>query len=228
MIKKFHFISGLPRSGTTLLSSILNQNPNFSADISGPLARFAKSIIEQSESQGGYRFVCPPEKRKNIIRGIFNSYYDDNTAEIVFNTNRSWTSMTPLLKELYPDSKMIVCVREIQWILDSFETLLAKNSLSVSTLFNNQESSTVYTRCRSLLHEDRTVGFAYNCLKQGLFSKNRDMICVVEYDALAHDPKSVIQKIYKFLEEPYFEHDFDNVTYSNDEFDNDVNSFLNC
>ncbi|NBR76993.1 MAG: hypothetical protein EBT73_06670 [Actinobacteria bacterium] len=33
-MKEFFFISGLPRSGSTLLSGILRQNPEFYADIS--------------------------------------------------------------------------------------------------------------------------------------------------------------------------------------------------
>ena len=77
MNKKFHFIAGLPRSGTTLLSTILNQNPKFEASISGPLARFVRSIIYESSTQGGYKVECPLEKRKKLINGLFQNYYDD-------------------------------------------------------------------------------------------------------------------------------------------------------
>lgn len=222
-MKKFVFSSGLPRSGTTLLSAILNQNPRFSAEISGPLARFTRAIIQESESQGGYRFVCPPEKRIKLIRGLFENYYDDPTKQVFFNHNRGWTSLTPLIQTLYPGSKMIVCVREIQWILDSFEQLIAKNPMTQTTMFHAQEGASVYSRCRTLLQEDRTLGFAYNSLKQGLFSNERQNLCVVEYEAIAKAPKITMQRIYKFLEEPWFEHDFSNVEYSNDEFDADIN-----
>ena len=37
MNKTFYFISGLPRSGSTLLSSILNQNPRFYSGPSSPV-----------------------------------------------------------------------------------------------------------------------------------------------------------------------------------------------
>ena len=223
MTHTYHFISGLPRSGTTLLSAILNQNPRFSAEISGPLARFARSIIQESESQGGYRTVCPPAKRARIIRGIFDSYYDDSAREVFFNTNRGWTSLTPFLSELYPQSKVIVCIREIPWILDSFETLIARNPLAQTSMFSGAEGVSVYSRARTLLQEDRTLGFAYNSLKQGLFSRERENLCVLEYDALARDPATTIKRIYRFINEPYFEHDYSNVEYSNDEFDADIN-----
>jgi sulfotransferase len=49
------------------------------------------------------------------------------------------------------------------------------------------------------------------------------MLHLVEYDDLAKKPKATMEKIYKFLDKPYFEHDFDNVEFSFDEFDQDVN-----
>ncbi|NBP58534.1 sulfotransferase, partial [bacterium] len=35
--KKYYFISGLPRSGSTLLSAILNQNPRFYSGPNSPV-----------------------------------------------------------------------------------------------------------------------------------------------------------------------------------------------
>jgi sulfotransferase len=87
-MKQFFFISGLPRSGTTLLSSILSQNPKFEASISGPLARFSRRIITESSSQGGYRFQCDETKRKKIILGMFDNYYDTPDKDVFFDTNR--------------------------------------------------------------------------------------------------------------------------------------------
>ena len=37
-MRSIHFISGLPRSGSTLLAALLRQNPRFEAAMSGPLA----------------------------------------------------------------------------------------------------------------------------------------------------------------------------------------------
>jgi sulfotransferase len=222
MSKQFHFISGLPRSGTTLLSTILNQNPKFQASISGPLARFARSIITESSAQGGYRLQCPEEKRKNIIHGIFDNYYDDSSKETVFDTNRGWTLLTPLIKELYPQSKMIVCVRSIPWILDSFEQLVRKNALATTSMFAPEENISVYTRSNTLMRSDRTLGFAFEGLKQALTSNERNSIYVLEYDKLAKRPEQAMKEIYQFIGQPYFAHDYNNVEVSYDEFDDDV------
>jgi sulfotransferase len=152
---------------------------------------------------------------------MFANYYQDH-APVCFNTNRGWNSLTPLIAELFPSSKIIVCIREIPWILDSFEQLISKNPLSQTNMFSQEDGASVYSRTRSLLREDRTLGFAYNSFKQALFGNQRHRLCVVEYDALARDPRNTMKKIYGFLDQPLFDHDFENVSYSNDEFDSDV------
>jgi sulfotransferase len=221
-LKKYHFISGLPRSGTTLLSTILKQNTRFEASISGPLARFTRAIITESSTQGGYRFECPPEKRKKLINGLFANYYGDDTKEVAFNTNRGWPLLLPTIKDLYPDSKMIICVRDVEWVLDSFETLYRKNPYSFTTMFSPDENTNVYTRCESLLNPGRTLGFAYNSIKQGITSEHKSSIMIVEYENLAKNPEFIMKAVYNFIDEPYYQHDYNDVEASYDEFDEDV------
>jgi len=223
MKKQFYFISGLPRSGTTLLSTILNQNPKFQASISGPLARFIRSIIEQSSAMSGYRYQCPSDKRKKIIHGIFNNYYDDPNKEVFFDTNRGWTLLTPILKDLYPDTKLILCVRDLHWILDSFENLYRKNIYDKNLMIPDEYSSNVYLRSDYLMREDSTIGFAYLGLKQAITSAETDMIMIVEYEQLCKNPNGMLKAIYNFIDQPYYQHDFDNVEASYDEFDKDLN-----
>lgn len=221
-MKKYHFIAGLPRSGTTLLSTILKQNPKFDASISGPLARYVRAIIQESSAQGGYRFECPPEKRKKLIKGLFDNYYDDDTKEICFNTNRGWPLLLPTIKDLYPESKMVICVRDIEWVVDSFETLVRKNPYNVSSMFSPDENVNVYSRAESLLSNSRTIGFAYGAVKQGITSEFKSSIMVLEYETLAKYPEQTMKALYKFIGEEYFNHDFDDVEASYDEFDEEV------
>lgn len=224
----YHFITGLPRSGTTLLSAILNQNPKFQASISGPLARFVRAIIEQSSAQGGYRYQCPEPKRRAIIKAIFDTYYNqpvfaEEKKEVFFDTNRGWSLLSPLIKDLYPNAKIIVCVRDIHWVLDSFEQLFSKNPLSVSTMIPPEHNINVYTRCQYLMGDNSPVGFAYNGVKQILCSNEKSSLFVLDYEQLAKHPEQTMKALYNFIGEPYFEHDFNNVESSYDEFDEDVN-----
>src|SRR5215475_14344165 len=45
--RAFHFISGLPRAGSTLTAAILRQNPRFHAGMSSPIASLFDNVIAQ-------------------------------------------------------------------------------------------------------------------------------------------------------------------------------------
>jgi sulfotransferase len=222
MSKTYNFISGLPRSGTTLLSTILNQNPRFSAGISDPLEMYVNSVIKDTSTAVGMEAAVSIPKRREIIKGLFDSFYSDSN-EVCFNTNRGWSANTALLGNLFPNFKMIVCLRDIPWILDSFEQLNAKNPYTVKPLYHHQLLATVYERCGMLMgNMPNFGGYVAGPLanvKQSMFSNERQHICYVEYDTLVTDPTSTMKQLYAFLNEPYFEHDFNNVEASYDEFD---------
>jgi len=225
MYKKFNFISGLPRSGSTLLSSILKQNPKFSTSITDPLFDYCQSIIRETNVSAGMRKIVSEEKVKTVIKGIFESFYE-NPDMVYFNTNRSWSSNTPLLKDLFPDFKMIVCVREVPWILDSFESLNSKNPYTLKSIYHHQELKSVYERTYMLMGNiPNYTGYVHsplNMLKQSIFSNENQNICYVEYETLVSDPISTLKKIYYFLEEDWYNHDFENIEDSYPEFDNAV------
>jgi sulfotransferase len=212
----------LPRAGTTLLGTILKQNPTIDASISGPLARFVRSIITESSTQGGYRFECPPEKRKNLIAGLFENYYDDRTKTICVNHNRGWGLLFHTIKDLYPTAKMVMCVRPVVEVINSFEWLYRKQPYSFTNIFNGDENTNVYTRAEALLPPGKTVGFAYAAMKQTISSEYKNDIAIVEYKQLATNPQKTVEALYKFLGIPAFSHDFNDVEASYDEFDRDV------
>lgn len=214
-----YFISGLPRSGSTLLSAILNQNPEFTAGISDPLAGCCDAIIKAIDASAGAGSLISEDKRVAMLRALFSSYYESTKW---FNTSRSWTSRTSLLKQLFPEFKIIVCVREIPWILDSFEQLDRKNPFTVKPLYHHTQLNSVYDRSAMLMGELNVTGYVIEPLKslqQSLFCEEIDQILFVEYEALAKDPEKTMRKIYEFLEEDYFEHNFSDVEVSYDEFD---------
>ena len=45
------------------------------------------------------------------------------------------------------------------------------------------------------------------------------MIHFVEYENLCKEPEKTMRKVYEFLEKPYYSHDFENIEYSNENFD---------
>lgn len=222
MKRKYNFISGLPRSGSTLLSAILKQNPRFTAGISDPLEMYVHSIIKDTSTAVGMESAVSIDKRKEIIHGIFDNFYSD-ANEVCFNTNRGWAADTALLEDLYPDFKMIVCLRDIPWILDSFELLNEKNPYTIKPLYHHQQVGSVFERSHMLMgNVPNFAGYVAGPLAnvhQSMFCNQRDHILYIEYNTLVSDPYNSLKQVYEFLGEPWFEHDFNNVEDSYDEFD---------
>lgn len=222
-MRKYHFISGLPRSGSTLLSAILKQNPRFTTGISDPLHGYIKGILQITNTAAGMEALVDIPTRVRIMKGIFDSFYSTSRG-VCFNTNRGWSSDTALLKTLYPDFRMIICLRDIPWILDSFERLNNANPHTIKPLYNHQDLGNVYDRCRMLMGAiPGSPGYVSGPLtnvKHSFYCSENSQLFFMEYDHLVKNPGVVMRQIYDFLGEEWFEHDFSNVEDSWDEFDN--------
>lgn len=217
---QFHFISGLPRSGSTLTSAILRQNPKFHAGISSPLASLVDGLIGQVSAGSELATMVSEDQREGLLRGLFDSYYAGTGHQVIFDTNRAWTSKIDLLMRLFPEAKLICLAREVSWIMDSLERQFRQNAFEHTRLFDNAaERSTVYTRVEALAHANRLVGFPWHALKEAAYSDYADRLVIVDYDLLVARPEDVFRLLYEFLDLEWFDHDFEQVQYDAPEFD---------
>jgi len=100
-----HFISGLPRSGSTLLAALLRQNPQFQAGMSGPLAGLFGALLGEMSARNEYSIFIDDAKRERILHGLFDNYYADSPAEVVFDTNRGWCAWCRRSPGCFPTRK---------------------------------------------------------------------------------------------------------------------------
>ena len=174
---KFKFISGLPRSGSTLTGALLRQNPRFHAGMSSPIAGLFEGVISQVSAGSELSTMVDDEQRARILRGLFDSYYADMTEEVIFDTNRAWTANLPALMRLFPEARVICLVRDLSWIMDSMERQFRGNAFENTRLFNNPgERSTVYTRVEALAGANRLVGYPWHALREACYSDFADRI----------------------------------------------------
>ncbi|RON02891.1 sulfotransferase [Pseudomonas brassicacearum] len=220
-LQKFHFISGLPRSGSTLLSAILLQNPCFHAGMTSPVGALFSGVLEQCSAGSEFGAVIDTPLRRRLLRGLFDSFYADQAdKQIVFDTNRQWSSRLPALNDLFPQAKVIACVRNVAWVMDSLERLYRANPFENTKLFGDAvERNTVYSRCETLAQRNRLVGFAWAALKEAYYGEHAESLLIVDYDLLTQAPERVMRLIYDFIGEPWFEHDFNHLAYDAPEFD---------
>jgi sulfotransferase len=213
-----HFISGLPRSGSTLLAAILRQNPRFHAGISSPVASLFMAL-QGTMSRDETSVLIDEGQKHALLKGLFDSYYHVVFDKVVFDTNRAWCSKMPALVRLFPAAKIICCVRHVSWIMDSLERLVRESPFDLSAIFGYDPGGTVYTRVNRLAVNDGLVGFAMDALREAFWGGNNGRLILVDYEALVKRPASTMRRLYEFIEEPPFAHDFENVEYQADEFD---------
>jgi sulfotransferase len=216
---QLHFISGLPRSGSTLLAGILRQNPRFHAAMSSPVASLVNGALEQMGAGSESYAFFDEAKRKAICRALIDAYYAENQRPVIFDTNRHWTARMHQLVQLVDGFKMICCVRNPAWVMDSFEVIHRKNPFDYSRMYSPGVRQTVYTRCETMMSAGGAVGSAWTALKEAYYGAFSDRLLLVDYDLLTQHPRRTLELIYRFIDEPWFEHDFDNVDYSESEFD---------
>ena len=76
MSKPTHFISRLPRSGSTLLAAILRQNPALHAHITSPVGSMLGALIADMSAGNETSVFLDEAQRFAVLRGLFSSFYD--------------------------------------------------------------------------------------------------------------------------------------------------------
>lgn len=215
-----HFISGLPRSGSTLLAALLRQNPAFHAGITSPVGSLVAAMLREVSQGNETAVMVDDAQRQALLRGLFDNYYHAvHPTRTVFDTNRVWCIRLHLLAALFPQSKVICCVRHIPWIIDSLEQLIRQNRWELSKIFDFDPTGTVYSRAEGLTSRAGMVGFALNALKQAMHSDKSGRLLLLPYETLTREPAYTMQVVYDFTGLPPFEHDFANIVLDAAEFD---------
>ncbi len=224
---KHHFISGLPRAGSTLLAAILRQNPRFHAGMSSPVGALFSGMLQQFAAGSEFASSVTTAQRRRLVRGLFDNYYAGETEgagrQVIFDTNRLWTARMPALVDQFPDAKVIACVRNVAWVMDSIERRYRANPYELTRLFHDDtERNTVYSRVDTLAQRNRMVGFPWTALKEAFYGEHAERLLLVDYDLLAQAPGKVLPLIYQFIGEEPFAHDYANVLYDSPEFDQNL------
>jgi sulfotransferase len=210
MGKTIHMISGLPRSGSTLLCNILAQNPEMH---STPTSACHEALFVLRNAWGEWVEHKAAKSLANNLQPVLNATinaYHNTDRPVVIDKGRGWLSLIELAEfALDRKVKIIVPVRGIPQILSSFEKLHRKTQAKDQGDYF--QAQTIQGRAEHLLGGEQVLGLAYNRLKDAMMRGLGDRLCLVEFDDLTHNPKETLEDIYKFLELPNFEHDFTSV-----------------
>jgi sulfotransferase len=211
--KTYHFLAGLPRSGNTMLSAILNQNPRFYSSPISSAGLLIYNMIKSGTHETYSRNIENVYRTESVFRSIFDTYYSDVDKTIIFDRAKQWGdawSMAFFREYLTNTPKIIFTTRDIDEILASF--LLVNNGyLDPKNVDGLDKEDIKNLICDNLMLHGGEMMQSIYALKNLILKENRHCLHIVEYNDLVFDPEGTMKKIYDFLGEEPYAHDFNNI-----------------
>lgn len=207
-------MAGLPRAGSTMLISLLSQNPRIhGVPVSGLCGIFTG--IYANWDKGEFHIETPnPEAKRAVLSATLGAYHENAKKPIIIDKNRQWTPHILLLEEILGRKiKIIVPVRPIVEILASFEKIRQTHPLELTGADEAiGGGTTIAARAEYFAAPNGVLGLAYNATKDAVVAGFLDRLLFVDYNKLMNDPETQLKRIYEFLGEESFKHDFKNIT----------------
>lgn len=230
-MEQIFYQSSLPRSGSTLLQNILAQNPDiYATPTSGMLELiFAArgNYTDSPEFQAQDADVMRTGFQAFCKEGM-NAYYNAITdKKYVIDKSRGWGIHYDFLQFVRGEQPKIICmVRDLRDVFASMENNYRKNPDKADAILNwaAMQGTTVPKRI-DIWAQSAPVGMAIERLSE-LYRLGVDKhMLFVRFEDLCLYPESTMLKIYKYLDIPAFEHDFDNIEQLTKEDDEVYGSF---
>ena len=219
-MKNYFFLAGLPRSGNTLLSSILNQNPDVKVSANSFLNEQIFHTYHQRYSEKYFNF---PDSRSldNLVRFTFDSYYQDWNAKYILDRGPWGTPFNlKILKEYLNNEIKIVCTaRDIVQIISSYiktspdylrETI--EKQVAKGMRFEDGYKPEIEKFCELITEPMGQLDHFLFSLGTLCQEENRKYLHIVEYNDLINSPRRTTKKIYDFLNIPHFDHNFNQIS----------------
>ena len=193
---EFIALSGMPRTGSTLLTSILSQNPEIHAEGLSPVMRIMKNSHDSLKYELPH--IKAGKKEQDFaytIRNMYKNYYADVNGKYIFDKHRSW--VIPIHEDLIKqyirhDPKLIIQMRDFDEIQESLKRLPgAKKELEMVGNITRE-------------WYDKLVDLRKQNLPSHLW---------IDYNDLVEDTPKIIKSIYDFCEIPFFKgHYYENIS----------------
>ena len=197
----------MPRSGNTLFASIMNQNPAIAATANSITLEIMKDLFLLKQTDV---FLNYPDHKSldNVSDVVFDTYYKDWPQRIIIDRGPVMTSgnFALMQKHYKRPFKCIVLLRNLMDVLASYMQWYTENPDAFPNRYN---LNTDDEKLSMIMNKDGAVAKDLEAIKNA--SNYPDICHFVKYDDIVVNPEKEFKKIYKFIEEPYFYHRFNNV-----------------
>jgi hypothetical protein len=202
-MKEIFFMAGLQRSGATILSSILNQNPDLWVSPASPMLQMMINATQTFDSFE-HKDYDRGNAISNAIAAIPQNFYYDKQANYIVDKNLNWTSVNGVEvahRYINQNIKIICPVRDILDILVSFDTIINAHPESQQNALMDKEvlletfpdKPMADRRADWLMKFGNDIMRCINNMKHAINPEYRHLFHFVEYDD---------SEIHVFFEEP--------------------------
>jgi sulfotransferase len=219
-MKTYYFLAGLPRSGSTVLASIINQRPDTYVTPTSPLLDLLIANQNTWHELPSVQANPFPAQITDITRAIIASAWEHRQESIIIDKNRGWMRNIPSAEILFNKKiKLIITTRDLPSIMASWLTLIKKNP---NSYFKQHLKSQGVIYTDENIVKEMWFNMVKDCMDalQVAKSFSMDRLLLIDYNKLIDDPPECLNKIESFLELEPFQYDYNNIT--SDTNDNDL------
>lgn len=220
MKKTYHFMAGLPRSGSTVLAALLNQHPDIYASPQTDLLEMIYQLESGIPMYESHRAGLLHEGYSSVLGNITNNFYSHIDKPIIIDKNRGWgtpynfNNVSPYVN---PDGKVILTMRPILEVLASFVKISKKSEKTTGNLnyfnqelwvsgYRSESDAVVENLMKSNGMIDKNIYSISNLVKN-----HSGRVHVVWYQSLIDNPQITMDGIYEFLEVPKKQNNFNKI-----------------
>lgn len=216
-MQTIYFMSGLPRSGSTLLQNVLAQNSALYPTTTSGLYKVIyqlRQVWDQVPEHKALDFLESQHKKLNTFKAVLQNYHGV-TDRIIIDKARPWLQEIKLLEALLERPvKILVTIRDMRDVLASWENLQRSNPTMYNQLHQNfyPQSLTVEGRLQIYMQNTQPIGQAFSFIRDAVLQGYKDRLFFIHYEELTNNPSKILSDIHEFLNLPNFEYDITNVT----------------
>ena len=201
MSKNFLFQAGLPRTGSTVLSAILDQNPDIHAGQNSPVCQLMWDIQVSCENAASQQLGASDRTdfQGDLLSRIPDLYYRHVPEPTVVDKCMVWTlppNLELIRRYITPDPKIVVLTRPVDEVVESYANAYYRAGLDCDVDLLRAEGEPIM----------RSADGA-----QWAREMNTGEFLFVEYADFMADPAATLERVYAHYELPRFDHNFDNI-----------------
>lgn len=194
----------MPRSGNTLFSSIMNQNPDIGTTANSITLEIMKDLflLKQTDVFQNY----PDHKSlDNVLDVVFDTFYKDWNYKYIIDRGPVLTPGNLMLmqKHYKRPFKCIILLRDLMDVLASYIKWFENEPTAFPNRYNCKNTE---EKLSMIMNKEGAVAKDLEAIKNSY--NYPDMCHYIKYDDLVANPEHVISELYKFLDIPYYKHNF--------------------